>query len=146
MVFNDNEPHERIRAAAGDNTGGGSYYGNNKLFWDPTAALLTSNGKILSPATVLNHEIDHALDDKLNPKEHKENSRKGSDAQYDTKEEKRVIEGSEQETAKKHGEINEGEVTRTDHQMSTRNTQDPTSNKNTTERPVELDEIIIKKQ
>ena len=49
------------------------------------------------------------------------------DAQYGNKEEKRVIEGSEQETAKKLGEIKEGEVTRTDHGGNGYETEGPTT-------------------
>ena len=49
------------------------------------------------------------------------------DAQYGNKEEKRVIAGSEQETAKKLGEIKEGEVTRTDHGGNGYETKGPTT-------------------
>ena len=38
-----------------------------------------------------------------------------NDSQYENKEEKRVIEGSEQTTAQKIGKLNEGEVTRSTH-------------------------------
>jgi len=54
------------------------------------------------------------LQDDISP-EQQEKDRKTPDAQYGNKEEKRVIEGSEQETAKKLGEIKEKEVTRKDH-------------------------------
>lgn len=132
-----------------DNTGNGSFYrpSTDELFWDPTMAVETTNNKIMSPATVLGHEIDHALSDKKDSVKHAENSKKGSDAKYDTKEEKRVIQGSEQTTAKKHGDIKPGEVTRKDHGGSARYAPDPTSNKNTKEKPKEivLPEIVIKR-
>jgi hypothetical protein len=102
-----------------DNTGKGSYYkpSEQAIYWDPTAGIKTDKGHLLSPATVLNHEVDHALEHKINPKEFKKNtdSYTGYDPQYDTKEEKRVITISEQKTALKHGEIMKGEVTRTNH-------------------------------
>ena len=68
----------------------------------------------MSPATVLNHEADHALQELENPSQ-KQIDRNLPDAQYHTAEERRVITGSEQETARKHGEIGNGEVTREDH-------------------------------
>ncbi|RXM42099.1 hypothetical protein BOW57_17825 [Flavobacterium sp. YO64] len=132
-----------------DNTGNGSFYkpSTDELFWDPTMAVETTNNKIMSSATVLGHEISHALSDKKDSTKHTENSKKGSDAKYDTKEEKRVIEGSEQTIARKHGDIKPGEVTRKDHGGKTRYAPDPTSNKNTKEKPKEivLPEIVIKK-
>lgn len=132
-----------------DNTGNGSFYrpSTDELFWDPTMAVETTNNKIMSPATVLGHEISHALSDKKDSAKHAENSKKGSDGKYDTKEEKRVIEGSEQTTAKKHGDIKPGEVTRRDHGGKVRYAPDPTSNKDTEEKPKEivLPEVVIKK-
>jgi hypothetical protein len=101
----------------------------NEIFWSPNQGLHTTNGKDLSPTTMLNHEVDHALDALKNPDKHEENGKQGSDSQYDSKEEKRVITGSEQETAKKLGEIKDGEVTRTDHRGDWITTADPTSNK-----------------
>jgi hypothetical protein len=126
-----------------DNTGNGSKYApsTGTLYWDSTMAVETKNGTIMSPATILGHEVDHALDDKKNHTEHVQNGVQGSDAQYDTKEERRVITGSEQTTALKHGDIKEGEVTRTDHQGTVRDAPDPTSNKNTTERPLKMEEL-----
>ena len=47
--------------------------------------------------------------------------------QYGSNEEKRVIEGSEQNTAKALEEIKEGEVTRVDHLGIGYNTEGPTS-------------------
>ena len=88
--------------------------------------LLTTEAHILSPTTVLNHEIDHALQDDQNPEQYRADI-KIDDQSYKDKEEERVITGSEQETAKKHGEIKEGEVTRRDHYGTFYETTGPTS-------------------
>ncbi len=53
--------------------------------------------------------------------------RRTDDNQYQNAEEKRVITGSEQTTAKKLGEIKEGEVTRKNHGGSLYKTTGPTS-------------------
>ena len=109
-------------------TSGGSSYNRktNTISWDPTKAVLTNEVHELSPTTVLNHEVDHALQEDKNPQQQKKDG-KTPDAQYGNKEEKRVIEGSEQETAKKLGEIKEGEVTRKDHSGTLYETTGPTS-------------------
>lgn len=62
------------------------------------------NGDILSPATVLEHEIDHMNNSATNPKEHKKNVGKPM-KNYSNTEEYRVITGSETHTAKANGEI-----------------------------------------
>ena len=71
-------------------------------------------------------EVDHALQHDQNADQYNTDSKK-PDAQYTNKEEKRVIEGSEQETAKKLGEIKAGEVTRKDHRGFPITTTGPTS-------------------
>ena len=100
----------------------------------------------LSPASVLNHETDHALVAVTNPTQHAETSKPGSDPQYDTKEEKRVITGSEQTTAKKLGEIKDGEVTRTDHDGTSYQTTGPTTTQAAPIKPVALQEVIVRPQ
>jgi RHS repeat-associated protein len=109
-------------------TSGGSSYNRktNTISWDPTKAVLTNEVHELSPTTILNHEVDHALQHDKNPEQQKKDG-KTPDSQYGNKEEKRVIEGSEQETAKKLGEIKEGEVTRKDHGGTLYETTGPTS-------------------
>jgi RHS repeat-associated protein len=109
-------------------TSGGSSYSRktNTISWNPTKAVLTNEVHELSPTTILNHEVDHALQHDKNPEQQKTDG-KTPDAQYGNKEEKRVIEGSEQETAKKLGEIKEGEVTRKDHGGTLYETTGPTS-------------------
>ena len=64
---------------------------------------------------VLNHEADHALQ-YIEEKEKSLSDTRTCDKDYDTKEEKRVIEGSEQTTARKIGQIGDIEVTRRNHQ------------------------------
>jgi RHS repeat-associated protein len=109
-------------------TGGGSFYdsGERKIGWNPVEAILTDKLVELSPASVLNHEVDHALQHDQNP-EQQEKDGKTPDKDYNNKEEKRVITGSEQETSKKLGEIKEGEVTRTNHNGTPYRTTGPTS-------------------
>ena len=93
-----------------ESSGNSSYTMSNKTIdWNPNLGLLTNSLQALSPTAIFNHEVDHALG-------HDQGiTATGKNAQYGNNEEKRVIEGSEQETAKKLGEIKEGEVTRTDH-------------------------------
>jgi RHS repeat-associated protein len=93
----------------------------NTLYWSPTTALETDKGVKLSPAAILNHELDHGVQAIKNPTQYqKDNDPKtGKDKQYDTKEEKRVIKGSEQRTAKALGLTKEGQVTRTNHNKGT---------------------------
>ena len=95
-----------------------SYDPNTKtLHWSPLTVLETDRGIKLSPAAILNHELDHAVQHATNPvKYNKENDhKKGKDKQYDTKEERRVITNSEQRTAKALGLMKDGQVTRTNH-------------------------------
>ncbi len=73
------------------------------VFWNPTDGLETPKG-ILSPATVLEHEMDHGVDWQTNTAEHIKNQ-KSPDSHFENKEEKRVITGSEYKTAVANGEI-----------------------------------------
>ncbi|GHT25198.1 cell well associated RhsD protein [Bacteroidia bacterium] len=85
----------------------------NAIFWDPKYASETKEGHVYSPATILEHEGDHTLDYKKNPEAH--NKRVGTlDKQYENKEERRVITGSEAKTARANGEFPAGYV-RSDH-------------------------------
>ena len=104
----------------------------NTISWDPLGAIITNNGYEMSPAEVLNHEIDHASQKDKNPKQ-RINDTITPDADYDNKEEKRVITGSEQKTAKNMGKLKEGEVTRTDHEARTYETTDHVSTENKNE-------------
>ena len=88
------------------------------IYWCPNAALYTTNDVILSPATVLNHEFDHMLQGIINPNT-KARDRQEPDNQYGNLEERRVITGSEQETAIMLGEITPWQKTREDHNGGT---------------------------
>lgn len=69
-----------------------SYYDPNDgaVYWDPELAIEMTDGKVISPATVLNHEIDHANEDKNNREETDELA-DTKDVDYSDKEEKRVM-------------------------------------------------------
>ena len=84
------------------------------VFWDPNTILTFENGILVSPVTVLAHEMSHAAGYDESPVDYSE--RKGQkDKDYDNKEEKRVIEGDEQIAARKLGEITPDMVTRNSH-------------------------------
>ena len=104
--------------------------------WNPFEAIITTNGYEMSPTEVLNHEIDHANQNDKNP-EKQNQDKKPDGSSYGNKEEKRVITGSEQKTAKNMGKLKEGEVTRTDHGGTPYETISPVST-------VNKNEIIIK--
>jgi len=97
-------------------TSGGSRFdaNTNTLYWNPEMGIVTTNGIKLSPATALGHEADHAQQWLNKPEQYKQDIKKEVSS-YDNKEDRRVILGSEQDTAKKHEEIQEGETTRYDH-------------------------------
>lgn len=71
---------------------------NPVIFWNSHEGLLLTDGNRQSPATGLEHEMDHFVDEQINSKRHREN-REQLDNQYDNKEERRVITGSETKTA-----------------------------------------------
>ena len=100
----------------------------NMIWWDPYSVTVTNEDKRLSPATTLNHEADHALQKlEMSEKEFEEKSKKGSDPDYGTVCDRLTIQGAEQRTALALGEIEEGEVTRKDHDAHAfESTDDPT--------------------
>lgn len=84
------------------------------IFWNSNQGSLFDTGVVSSPASILSHEADHAndaIDDGYNHSVRNTTE----DSKYDTAEEKRVITGSEQLTARANGEIKKGKVTRTNH-------------------------------
>lgn len=97
------------------------------ITWSSRTGIITETLYEMAPVEVLNHEIDHALQHDLHPAEQKKDG-KTEDEAYGNKEEKRVIEGSEQETARKIGKIKDDEVTRTNHNGSPYETVSPISN------------------
>ena len=96
------------------------------ITWSSRTGIITDNLYEMLPIEVLNHELDHALEYDTNPTQQMQNG-KTKDINYDNKEEKRVITGSEQSTAKKLGRLKEGEVTRNNHNGSTYETISPIS-------------------
>ena len=76
------------------------------VYWNPEEGLLTTDGDVLSPATSLEHEIDHALDYAKDPDGHFERQKKDGTA-YENPEETRVIQGNETKTAKPNKEISQ---------------------------------------
>jgi RHS repeat-associated protein len=123
--------------AEGGEGGNSNFNSSTKtITWSSRTGLLTNNGTELSPTTILNHEVDHALQHDTDPKQQKIDGATKSE-QYGNKEEERVITGSEQKTAQGLGEIKEGEVTRTDHGGTLHETTGPTKTD-------WKDEVIIK--
>ena len=113
---------------------------NPIIYWNPGKGLKTKNGTVMSPSTVLDHEMDHAVGfdeakkqlDKGNVKAWNKfaaTTKPGTSVAYGNKEEERVITGVEQNTAQALGEVETGKVTRTDHSGSYVNVDGPTSNK-----------------
>lgn len=72
--------------------------------WAPNTGLEIENKYILSPATILEHEFDHAVSDITNSSAHFER-KKTKSKNFKNREEERVIKGSETKTAKANGEI-----------------------------------------
>jgi len=118
----------------------GTECNNPVIHWNPEKGIKTKNGTVLSPSTVLDHEMDHgcAFDkakkqlDRGNVKawnEYAVTTKSGTSTAYGKKEEERVITGVEQTTAQALGEVEHGKVTRTDHSGSYIRVDGPTSNK-----------------
>jgi len=87
---------------------------NNTIYWNSEGGTETDLGVVMSPATVLEHEADHTLSRVTNKEAH-DNRSSVPDPNYSNKEEKRVINGSEQVTARANGEVKSHQVTRKNH-------------------------------
>ena len=87
---------------------------NNTIYWNPTRALFTETIYVLTPSELLNHEFDHAISYNNDPEATLARKNKYIES-YGNVEEKRVIEGSEFETAKKLGRLEKNQVTRVNH-------------------------------
>ena len=117
------------------------------IHWCPMAGLETDQGHILSPATILNHEMTHAThhDDALKKyaedlntygkdyadkewEKYTQSLEFDSNNPYNQEDEREVITVIEQRTAKLLGEIREGEVTRENHKGKLVPVEGPTSN------------------
>jgi hypothetical protein len=112
--------------------------------WLPKQGIETDNGVIISPATVLNHEMTHATHydnaieqynagNKQAFEDYKESLLPNTSENYNTIEEESVIIGIEQRTAQMLGEIAPDEVTRTNHKGTTVKVESPISNKKVNE-------------
>jgi len=100
---------------------------HTQIVWDPSEAISVPGGHTISPATVLEHEADHAMSAITNPKEHLKKSEKGSDKTYGTLEERRVMSGSDSQTGIANGEYPAGYV-RPDHTGNSVKVNTPISN------------------
>jgi|GEM_PF-2029463 len=98
-----------LGAAVGD-----SYAKGDWVFWNPTQGITDGgNAPVISPAIMLEHEMDHSVDRMLNPDSHAQNQAdKSSMPHARNMEEQRVMEGTEQRTARSVGEIGAGQRTR----------------------------------
>jgi hypothetical protein len=99
----------------------------DKITWNPTLGLKTDNGFVLSPATILEHEADHALQRRKFPTQHS-NDKVPDGSPMTNPEERRVITGTEQAVARAMGEIGVNQVTRDNHRGEGVVTTGPTSN------------------
>ena len=96
------------------------------IIWNQWEGTVTDSGKVLSPATILAHEADHAIDDFRDAKKHSD--RQGQLMKdYTNQEEHRVVTGSEQLVARANGEIGPNEVTRHNHNGKVVYTTGPSS-------------------
>ncbi|WP_426480351.1 DUF6443 domain-containing protein [Chryseobacterium sp. R2ACT005] len=114
-IINSLESHKEKIIISQTSGSSSASYTEKEIQWNDKQGIETNKSVSLTPTLVLNHEGDHMLDALNNPKQHAENSQADKDNPYSNKEEERVIKGSEQETAKKLGLIEEGEITRDDH-------------------------------
>jgi hypothetical protein len=105
-----------IELYASDLNQAANYGLDTRVKWDPdNATKYPETGVTVSPATVLEHEMDHAVSlatDRIGHSYRKERERTDG---YTDDEEHRVITGSEQKTARAMGEIGGNQVTRTKH-------------------------------
>ncbi len=108
--------------------------------WLPTHGVETDNGTVLSPATVLNHEMTHATHYDDAQKQYWDGNKEafdnynnslapGTSQNYGSLEEEKVIIGVEQRTAQALGEVEPGQVTRTNHNGKFVPVETPISNK-----------------
>ncbi|MDY0930764.1 RHS repeat-associated core domain-containing protein [Chryseobacterium sp. CFBP8996] len=110
------------------------------IIWNPIKGIESKNtGKRLSPVAVLDHEMDHAEDYFKDPEKHMLNVLKPTGDSYHNAEEMRVIQGSEQSTAKKLKLTKGKEVTRNDHEGDIITTVGVTS----TRKPNEIQEVVL---
>ena len=94
------------------------------VVWNPSLGIETNFGDILSPATILEHEIDHAYSNQKDPVAHQNRRNdKSVGKQWTSAEEKRVIQGNESKTARANGEIGNRRFSRNGHRATREATQ-----------------------
>ncbi|NQX81904.1 MAG: RHS repeat-associated core domain-containing protein, partial [Flavobacteriaceae bacterium] len=115
------------------------------IYWNPNGGLKNEEtGDVLSPATILEHESDHAVDRVKNSKTHKNNV-STMDSNFKNKEEKRVINGNETKTAKANGEINKNaKSSRKNHKGVSVHTKNSTSTKVDEKKSIQLRNRVVK--
>ena len=86
------------------------------IYWNPDEAYQTDNGIWLSPATILAHEAGHAEQFDSNTEQFLIDIQTLNE-QYGRDEEQRNITTTEQEAARKHKEVTDRMVTRTNHRV-----------------------------
>lgn len=88
----------------------------NEIHWKPNQIVLTDNQTILFPATILAHEAKHAIQkDEMPLSVFNEKRKKDIDNPYDNILEQEVITTTEQIAARKHGDIENNDITRKNH-------------------------------
>ena len=90
------------------------------IYWDPNYVLLTDENLLISPATILAHEMAHAvkfdaIENHVELQQYESSLEEIKNDPYGNLEERRVITGTEQNVAKKHGEIRLEQTTRFNH-------------------------------
>jgi len=101
-----------VREQTDDNKSRGFSKSTNDINWNPFQGGETHTGKILSAATVFEHEAGHAKSYNDDPKKHMERKNTLS-LKYQDKVEERVVTTIEQKVARANGEIKGDERTRT---------------------------------
>ena len=99
---------------------------SKNIEWCPTAGVYTTEEVMMSPTTVLEHEFDHMLQSLEDPIRQNADYNNKVDF-YGSMEEVRVIDGSEQATSCRLGEIGDGQFTRKNHAGNFYEVLSPTS-------------------
>ena len=99
----------------------------NFVLWNPKAGVETTEGYTMSPSTVLEHEVAHAVMDATDRANHLKMVNT-YDAQFDNKGESVIITGTEARTAISNGEFPKG-YSRSNHRGRKIETPYVTSNK-----------------
>jgi hypothetical protein len=132
-----------LAISVSDANGSGDSHSDGYVFWNPYKMLKSDNGLFFSAATVLEHELDHAVHSAKFPLEHAK-LKSQSDRLFTNLEEKRVITGSEKKTATQNREIKKGQF-RNSHYGNDYDSSDPTTNKyNFGQKNYEMNQFINK--